>query len=65
MSLLDLKAEMVRHRIRQRQVAALLGLSEGRLSDILLGCETCGRRHYRQDQSGHRKTQVQLGGEPL
>jgi len=37
MSLLDLKAEMVRHRIRQRQVAALLGLSEGRLSDILLG----------------------------
>ena len=37
MSLLDLKAEMVRNRIKQRQVAARLELSEGRLSDILLG----------------------------
>ena len=33
----ELKLEMVRHRIRQRQVAALLGISEPRLSDLLNG----------------------------
>lgn len=36
-NLLDLKAEMVRNRVRQREVAALLGICESRLSDILNG----------------------------
>lgn len=33
--LLELKAEMVRHRIRQRQVARYLDIGESYLSDVL------------------------------
>jgi hypothetical protein len=35
--LLELKAEMVRQRIRQRQIARLLDIGESCLSDILNG----------------------------
>ena len=37
MNLLDLKADMVRIRIRQRHVAVMLDISESRFSDILNG----------------------------
>jgi transcriptional regulator with XRE-family HTH domain len=35
--LIELKAEMVRRRVRQRQVAKRLEISEGYLSDVLNG----------------------------
>lgn len=35
--LIELKAEMVRRRVRQRQVAKQLEISEGYLSDVLNG----------------------------
>jgi transcriptional regulator with XRE-family HTH domain len=49
--LLELKAQMVRHRIRQRQVAGLLNIGESRLSDILNGLRPIDsdlRRRIRQ-----------------
>lgn len=37
MECLDLKIEMCRRRIKQREVAAQIGISESRLSDLLTG----------------------------
>lgn len=37
MDLLELKAEMVLRRVRQRQVAVRLGISESQFSDMLNG----------------------------
>ncbi|RJP80235.1 MAG: hypothetical protein C4524_04100 [Candidatus Zixiibacteriota bacterium] len=46
--LLELKAELVRHRVRQRELAQYLQISESHLSDILNSIKPVDSELYHQ-----------------